>query len=76
VFERPATDPMRSPLCKRIDVAVVASTQSIDNTHDDAMADIETATQLFAPGPTIAVVAVQDTDELANCPAQRSSGGT
>jgi len=76
VFERAATDPMRSPLCNRIDVAVVASTHSVDNTHDDAMADIEAAPQLFAPGPTAAVVAFQDTGELANCPAQRSPGGT
>ena len=76
VYERAATDPTRSPLCKRIDVAVITSTQSIDNSHDDTMAEIESATQLFTPNPTAAVVGFQDTGELANCPAQRTAGGT
>src|SRR5262249_51517321 len=35
VFERAATDAMRSPLCRTVDVAVVTSTGSIDTTRDD-----------------------------------------
>jgi len=76
IFERAADDPQRTPLCRRIDVVVVATATSIDTSHDEATAQIEAASQLFAPAPVAGtVVAYQMTDELRDCPAQRTAGG-
>lgn len=76
IFERAADDPLRTPLCRRVDVVVVATATSIDTSHDEASAQLEAATQLFAPGPvTGTVVAYQISDELRDCPAQRTAGG-
>ena len=75
IFAHTAMDPMRSPLCRRVNVAVVASTSSIDTTNDDAQAQLKSAIQLFDPGPVAGVVvAVDETGELSNCPQQRMAG--
>jgi hypothetical protein len=68
VLDLAADDPLPSPSCRRVDVAVPTNTASIDTSMDQAVADIKRATQLFAPGPvTGTVVAFQETDELRNC---------
>jgi len=75
VYERAATDAMRSPLCRTVNVTVVATIASIDTSQNDAMAQIDNATQLFDPAPSASVVAYTSTDDLRNCPAQRMAGG-
>jgi hypothetical protein len=76
VFERAAADPLRSPLCRTIDVVVADSVTSIDTSQNDAIAQLQDATQLFDPMPVAGtVVAYQSTDELHNIPAQRTPGG-
>ena len=76
IYVHAAGDPARSPLCRRVDVAVVSTTVSIDTTNDDASAAIKSATQLFAPGPVPGtVVAFDETDELSNCPQQKTVNG-
>jgi hypothetical protein len=63
-----------SPLCQRIDVVVAPGTASIDTTHDDALADLTSALQLFDPGPVAGtVIAFSATTELRNCPRQGGS---
>jgi hypothetical protein len=75
VFERAPDDPMRSPLSRTIDVAVVSTTASIDTSRNDAIADVKAADQLFTPQPTVTVVGYDMTDDLRNCPLQRAAGG-
>ena len=59
-----------------MNVAVVTGTASIDTTMNDAAADVKAADQLFAPDPVPGmVVAFEATDELTNCPQQRTAGG-
>jgi hypothetical protein len=49
-------------------VVVPAGTASIDTSMNQSLADLDRATQLFAPGPVAGtVVAFQETDELRNC---------
>lgn len=76
IYVGTADDPMRSPLCRTIEVAVDAAIDSIDTSRDDAVADLRSADQIFAPGPVPGVVSAFDvTDLLWNCPAQRTPGG-
>lgn len=74
IYERAATDAARSPLCRTVDVAVTSAMASIDTSGDDAVADLQSASQLFAPDPTAIVRAYSITDDLRNCPAQRNAG--
>jgi hypothetical protein len=63
-----------SPLCQRVDVVVARATASIDTSRDDAIADLTSAPQLFAPGPVAGtVIAVSPTTELRDCPRQGGS---
>jgi len=63
-----------SPLCQRIDVVVPTSTGSIDTSHDDAVADLKDAAQLFDPNPVDGtVLAFSPTTDLRDCPRQGGS---
>lgn len=68
VYDLAAADPLPSPSCLRVDVVVPAATPSIDTSMNQSVADIQRASQLFAPGPVAGtVVAYQETDERRNC---------
>jgi hypothetical protein len=76
IYSRAADDPLRSPLCRTVNVTVVPSIASIDTSRDDNVADLKDATQLFDPDPNPAVViAVMATSDVRNCPQQRQAGG-
>ncbi|MBK9033567.1 MAG: hypothetical protein IPL61_20275 [Myxococcales bacterium] len=67
---------LTSPLCRTVEVVVPVTTGSIDTSGDDTMADLRTATQLFAPGPVVGtVISFRATDDLRNCVVQRQVGG-
>ena len=53
-----------SPAYATVDVTVPATVQSIDTTHDQTLADLRDAAQLFAPAPTAQVVAFDPTTEV------------
>jgi hypothetical protein len=70
-FAPPATG--YSPLCRVTSVAVGADVASIDTTHDQTMAAVRAASDLFVAGnPTPLVVAYQTTTRLFDCPIQVS----
>ena len=76
VLDLPAGDPWPSPLCQRVEVAVPSTTASIDTSHDETIAELTAAAQLFAPGPVAGtVIGFQVTDDLRNCPVQKLEGG-
>jgi len=62
-----------SPRCRPVDVTVGAAVASIDTTHDQTKADIQSAAQLVAAGVPVAppVVALRPEQATFNCP-QRS----
>jgi hypothetical protein len=63
-----------TPLCQRVDVVVTPTTASIDTSRDDAVADLTSEPQLFAPGPVAGtVLAFSATTELRDCPRQGGS---
>jgi hypothetical protein len=70
VFALPRSDAAWSPLCREIGVTVLASTQSIDSSRDEAVADVRAAVQLFGSGgaPTSLVVALAPETRRFNCP--------
>jgi hypothetical protein len=60
-----------APVVRRVDVAVVAGTASIDTSGNEDVADITAAAQLFGPGgATSLVVAYEPTDDLHDCAVQ------
>jgi len=62
--------------CRTVEVAVPSSIASIDTSHDEAVADLKDATQLFAPAPVAGTVLAYDvTDEIRHCAQQRTAGG-
>ena len=67
--------PTSSPLVRTVTVAVPLATLSIDDSGDDSVASIASASQLFAPGPTASVIGYRVTDELRNVAGQRVVGG-
>ena len=76
IYAHAAADPDRSPLCRTVDVIVESSIASIDTSGDDAVADLRDAAQLFDPSPvTPTVIAFTPSDEIRNCPQQRTPGG-
>ncbi|MDX2088856.1 MAG: hypothetical protein SFX73_13445 [Kofleriaceae bacterium] len=73
IYQWAAEDTQRSPLCRTIDVAVAASTASIDTSGDASIADLRAASQLFDPAPVPGVVtAFAAGAELRNCVGQRA----
>jgi hypothetical protein len=63
-----------TPLCQRVDVVIAPTMASIDTSHDDAVADLTSEPQLFAPGPVAGIVlAFSATTELRDCPRQGGS---
>ena len=65
-----------SPLARTVSVTVAAGTLSIDSSHNEAIADLRTATQLFNPMPVTAIVlAYERTADLHDVVVQRSAGG-
>jgi hypothetical protein len=65
-----------SPLARTVRVTVAAGTLSIDSSHDEAIADLRTATQLFNPMPVNpTVLAYESTADLHDVVVQRNAGG-
>ncbi len=64
-----------TPRLRTVAVAVADTTALIDTSRDEAVSDVTSLTQLFAPGPTTLVVGFQPTDEVANWVVQVTSGG-
>jgi hypothetical protein len=64
-----------TPHARTIDLTIPASVASIDTNHDETRATVIDAKQLFAPDPTMLVVAIQSSDELHDRPLQRTAGG-
>ncbi|MEO7730287.1 MAG: hypothetical protein ABIY55_04900 [Kofleriaceae bacterium] len=65
-----------SPLARTVRVTVAAGTMSIDSSHNEAVADLRTATQLFNPMPVAAtVLAYESTADLHDVVMQRTAGG-
>ncbi|HEV7557730.1 MAG TPA: hypothetical protein VGO00_19830, partial [Kofleriaceae bacterium] len=76
IYAHAVADPDRSPLCRTVNVVIEASIASIDTSGDDAVADLRDAAQLFDPSPiTPTVIAFTSTDDVRNCPQQRTPGG-
>ncbi len=75
IFAAAPTAPGYAPRCRTITVAVPTATASIDTSHDEAVADLRDASQLFDPDPVAGtVVAFDTTDDVRNCPLQRQAG--
>jgi hypothetical protein len=65
-----------SPLARTVRVTVAAKTLSIDSSHNEAIADLRTATQLFDPMPVDGtVLAYESTADLHDVVVQRHAGG-
>ena len=76
VFAGAPADDGFSPLCQTVSVAVATSTESIDDTGDETMAQIRAAADLFDPDAVEGtVVAFSETEDLRDCPQQREAGG-
>jgi hypothetical protein len=77
IFSANRTSDAYSPLCQRIEVTVPIGLAAplIDITLDEANSSINTATDLFNPGPVAGtVVAFDETDQFINCPQQMVEG--
>jgi len=76
IFDLTIGDPAPPVLCRTVTVAVRRTIGSIDTSQDETVAELRSATQLFAPAPVTAnVVGYQITDELRHCVLQRQAGG-
>lgn len=76
IYDRSPGEARPIPRCRTVTVAVPAATGSIDTSHDETMADLRGADQLFAPGPVAGtVVAFTVTDLVRHCVIQRQVGG-
>jgi hypothetical protein len=76
VYERAPVEARPVPRCRTVEVAVPADTASIDTSHDETLADIVSADQLFTPAPVAGtVLAFHVTDDVRHCVIQRSEGG-
>jgi hypothetical protein len=65
-----------SPLARTVRVTVAAKTLSIDSSHNEAIADLRTATQLFDPMPVDGtVLAYESTADLHDVVVQVHAGG-
>ncbi len=65
-----------SPLCRTVEVAIAQGTEAIDTFMDQSMSAIRAATDLFDPDAVEGIViGFQETDQLRNCPQQRTEGG-
>jgi hypothetical protein len=65
-----------SPLARTVRVTIPADTLSIDSSHNDTVADLKTATQMFNPMPVAAtVLGYETTTDLHDVVAQRTAGG-
>lgn len=64
-----------TPRLRTFNVATTKTIGSIDTSHDEAIADITSVTQLFAPDPTSLVVSYAPTDLVENWVAQKTVGG-
>jgi hypothetical protein len=75
IYERAASDPLRSPLCRTVNVVVPMTVASIDTSLNANVADLKDAAQLFDPDPVAGtVLAVSSTDDLRDMPQQRQAG--
>jgi hypothetical protein len=63
-----------TPLVRTVTVAVPAATSSIDDSSDETLAELVTATQLFDPAPTPNVIGYQVTEQVHNRPGQQRAG--
>lgn len=66
---------MASPRMRTVTLAVPSGTPSIDTSRSEALADVTSMDQLFAPDPTALVVSYTPTDEVANWVVQATAGG-
>ena len=65
-----------SPLARTVRVTVAPGTLSIDSSHNEAIADLRNAIQLFNPMPVeAAVIAYETTADLHDVVVQRTAGG-
>jgi hypothetical protein len=76
VFAARPADETYAARWRTVTVAVPAATASIDTSHDETVADMRAATQLFDPDPVAGVVLAFDvTDEVRHIALQRTAGG-